>query len=185
MQLGREFFTQDAYLLAQTLLGKILCICVDENIKKFRIVETEAYGGAYDRACHAYNFRRTKRTEALYLPGGHVYIYLIYGMYYMLNITASIKDTPEAVLIRAVEPLYFNDKKITTNGPGKLCKQLGIDKSFNTLDLVSSDLLYLEEDSHKIFEIVTTKRINIDYALEDKNRLWRFYIKGNNHVSKK
>ncbi len=103
----------------------------------------------------------------------------------MLNITANIKDIPEAVLIRAVEPILFSGENLTTNDPGKLCKYLGIDKSFNTLDLVTSKQLYLEEDDYKITEIISTKRINIDYAQEDKDRLWRFYIKESNHVSKK
>ncbi len=185
MRLKRDFFIQDSYSVSIALLGKVLCINKAGKIEKYRIVETEAYGGITDRASHSFNNTRTKRTEAMYLMGGHVYIYLIYGMYYMLNIVANINDVPEAVLIRAVEPLDVQDKKINTNGPGKLCKQLDINKSHNLVDLVTSDVMYLEDDDYMIKDYVTSKRINIDYAGTDKDRLWRFYIKDNRHVSKK
>jgi DNA-3-methyladenine glycosylase len=179
MRLQRDFYLTDAYNLAQNLLGKVLCL----DNKSFRIVETESYGGAYDRACHAYNYRRTERTKPLYLIGGCLYIYLIYGMYYMLNITANLDSVPEAVLIRAVEPLSFCEGK--TDGPGKLCKTLNIDKRFNSLDLVESENMYIIDDGYFVKDIVETKRINIDYALEDKDRLWRFYIKDNPYISKR
>ncbi len=185
MRLKRSFYTNDVYHLGKALLGKVLCIKEGNSIKRYRIVETESYGGATDRASHAYQYRRTKRTKPLYLIGGCVYIYLIYGMYYMLNITANKKEVPEAVLVRALEPLVHQNGKIKTNGPGKLCKYLGIDKAFNQLDLTTSDILYLEDDGYIVSEIVETKRINIDYAEEDKDRLWRFYIKNNLYVSKK
>lgn len=183
MRLPRDFYTIDAYNLGQKLLGKDLCIKRDEKILRFRIVETEAYGGAYDRACHAYNFKYTNRTKSLYLIGGCLYIYLIYGMYYMLNITANKENVPEAVLIRAVEPL--NNDLVKTNGPGKLCKTLMIDKTLNEIDLTTSDIIYIEDSGYIPKEIVYTKRINIDYAKDDKDRLWRFYIKDNKYVSKK
>jgi len=182
MKLDRKFYMQDAYCLAQALLGKVLCIKQGDNIHKYRIIETEAYGGVTDRASHAYQNKRTMRTETLYLIGGCVYVYLIYGMYHMFNITANNKEIPEAVLIRAVEPLA--DIKEKTNGPGKLCRALAIDKGDNTLDLTTSNRMYLEDDDFVLDEIVHTKRINIDYAKEDKDRLWRFYIKDNPYVSK-
>lgn len=181
MRLTRNFFIVDVYILAQNLLGKVLCINKDEKILKFRIVETEAYS-VYDKACHAYNFRYTERTKGLYLDGGHLYIYLIYGMYYMLNIVAGKKGQPAGVLIRAIEPL--NNKLTNTNGPGKLCRALMIDKTYNNVDLCESNLIYLEDDGYRPQKIVHTKRINIDYAKEDKERLWRFYIKDNQYVSK-
>ncbi len=185
MRLERDFYLQDAYNLAKSLLGKVLCIRKDNSLAKYRIVETEAYGGATDRACHAYNYRRTSRTETLYLIGGCVYVYFIYGMYHMLNITANKKDVPEAVLIRALEPLDKTNNKSLTNGPGKLCKTLGIDKKYNELDLTESSDLYILDDGFISDDIIATKRINIDYAKEDKDRLWRFYLNNNPYVSKK
>lgn len=183
MRLGRDFYLNNAYNLAQNLLGKVLCIKKDGNITHYRIVETEAYGGATDKASHAYNYRFTNRTKPLYLVGGCLYVYLIYGMYYMLNITANVANNPEAVLIRALEPL--DNKKEQTNGPGKLCKVLNIDKSFNGLDLTISENIYIEDDGYRCPDIIATKRINIDYAMEDKDKLWRFYIKENPYVSKR
>jgi DNA-3-methyladenine glycosylase len=115
----------------------------------------------------------------LYKRGGHVYVYLIYGMYHCFNITSSIEGDPQGVLIRAVEPLEYKtlnseNKKIQcyTNGPGKLCRFLNIDINLNNVDLTTSELIYLE-DQFEIEEnkIVVTKRINIDYAGEDKERL--------------
>ncbi|MDF2698498.1 MAG: 3-methyladenine glycosylase [Haloplasmataceae bacterium] len=182
MRLNRDFYTTDAYTLAINLLGKVICI----NQKRYRIVETEAYGGINDKAAHSYNNTRTSRTEVMYKAGGHVYVYLIYGMYHMLNIVASLKDNPEAVLIRAVEPLDDVEEKKQTNGPGKLCKYMGIDKTFNGLDLCTDDTMYIKNDDYyKDFEIVYSKRVNVDYAEEDKDRLWRFYIKNHPFVSKK
>jgi len=173
----REFYLVDALYLAKKLLGKIL---VFKGLR-YRIVEVEAYMGINDKASHTYNNRRTNRTEAMYLEGGHVYVYFIYGMYYNMNVVANIKDIPQAVLIRGIEPLdYVEDN----NGPGKLCKKLGIDKKYNMYDLVTGDEMYIIDDNYE-FEIVESKRINVDYAEEDKDRLWRFYIKGNKYVSKK
>src|SRR5690554_5793129 len=97
----KEFYLVDALELAKKLLGKILVF----KDKRYRIVEVEAYRGVNDKGAHTYNFRRTKRTEAMYLVGGHVYIYMIYGMYYNLNIVANLEDIPQGVLIRGIEPL--------------------------------------------------------------------------------
>ncbi|NLG80928.1 MAG: DNA-3-methyladenine glycosylase [Bacilli bacterium] len=185
MRLGRDFYTTTAYTLAQNLLGKVLCIIRNGKLERYRIIETEAYGGSVDKASHAYNYLRTNRNDAMYLIGGHLYVYFIYGMYYMLNISASVEENPEAVLIRALEPLQDIPPRSETNGPGKLCRKLGIDRSFNKLDLVTSDVMYIEDDGYQVKDIVQTKRINIDYAEEDKDRLWRFYIKDNPHVSRK
>lgn len=102
---SKDFFLVDGVTLAKKLLGKILVRKIDGKIIKARIVETEAYMGPLDKAAHSYQNRRTKRTEPMFLEGGHIYIYFIYGMYYCFNITANTKDIPEAVLIRAVEPL--------------------------------------------------------------------------------
>ncbi|CFW93035.1 3-methyladenine DNA glycosylase [endosymbiont DhMRE of Dentiscutata heterogama] len=193
-----NFFTVDAVELAQKLLGKILVRKVNNQIIKVRIVETEAYIGKIDRACHAHQENKSKwKAAALYNRGGHAYIYLIYNTYYCFNIASSIKGDPQGVLIRAVEPLeshtipvssHQNGKKVYyhTNGPGKLCRALNIDISLNHTDLTTSNLIYLE-NSPEITpdQIIATKRVNIDYAGDDKNRLWRFYIKDNPFVSKK
>ena len=194
-----NFFAIEATELAQKLLGKILVRKINGRIIKVKIVETEAYIGKIDRACHAHQENKSKwKADALHNRGGCAYVYLIYGMYYCFNISSSVKGDPQGVLIRAAEPLDSNTivvsshndntKKIHyyTNGPGKLCRALNIDISLNHTDLTTSDLIYLEDQSEIDKErIVITKRVNIDYAGEDKNRLWRFYIKDNPFVSRK
>ncbi|MDK2946554.1 MAG: DNA-3-methyladenine glycosylase [Geotoga sp.] len=194
--MNRDFFKQDAVTLAKDLLGKMLVRKVEGRIINSLITETEAYVGPEDKGSHAYNNKRTKRTETMFKEGGHAYIYLIYGMYNCLNIVCSEKDKPEAVLIRAVEPLneieYIRmNRKIKsnkvedlTNGPGKLCQALDIDTSLDGIDLLNNSVLYIQ-DNLSNHEIVASKRINIDYAGEYANKLWRFYIKDNKFISKK
>lgn len=197
-RLSKEFYNQDAVTLSKALLGKILVREIDGEKVLCRIVETEAYVGPEDKGCHAYGNKKTERTKTMFLEGGVAYIYIIYGMYNCLNIVATEKGKPEAVLIRAVEPLnnievlkrYRNIKsdKIQdlTNGPGKLCKAINIDRSLNGYDLVNGNELYVvEPESEEDFEIVESKRINIDYAEEYKDKLWRFYVKNNKFISKK
>lgn len=195
MILKREFYIKDGITLAKDLLGKILVKEIDGVLYKGRIVETEAYMGVVDKACHSYNNRRTKKTEAMYREGGYSYIYLIYGMYHCFNVTASIKDNPEAVLIRALEPLenkelmlkirkVKRDKDIA-NGPGKLTKALRITSEDNDIDLTLRKNIWLEDDGYIPNKIIETKRIGIDYAEEFKDKLWRFYISENNNISKK
>ena len=203
MLLDKDYFQKDALYLAKDLLGKILVREIDGKIIKSRIVETEAYIGNGDKACHAYNGRRTKRTEVLYSEGGIAYIYLIYGMYNCLNVVTGIKEEAEAVLIRALEPLnefdYISNKRFNkdfdnltkaqklalTNGPGKLCKALLIDRELNAIKLYEKGKLYLIDDGFKDFGVVKTKRIGIDSAEEAIHFPWRFYIEGNKYVSKK
>lgn len=195
MILKREFYIKDGITLAKDLLGKILVKEIDGVLYKGRIVETEAYMGVVDKACHSYNNRRTKKTEAMYREGGYSYIYLIYGMYHCFNVTASIKDNPEAVLIRALEPLenkelmlkirkVKRDKDIA-NGPGKLTKALRITSEDNDIDLTLRKNIWLEDDGYIPNKIIETTRIGIDYAEEFKDKLWRFYISENNNISKK
>ncbi|WP_053954951.1 DNA-3-methyladenine glycosylase [Inediibacterium massiliense] len=196
MKLDESFYRKDALILAKDLLGKILVRKIDNHFIECKIVETESYIGPLDKGCHAYNNKRTKRTEVMFWRGGHAYIYMIYGMYYCLNIVAANKDEPQAVLIRGVEPLnefeiLKENRKIKskhlkdlTNGPGKLCDALNITKELNGYDMVAKDELYIK-DNHEKVEIVSAKRINIDYAEEYKDKLWRFYIKENPFVSKK
>ncbi|MFW5988382.1 MAG: DNA-3-methyladenine glycosylase [bacterium] len=201
MRLNKEFYKQDAVTVAENLVGKLLVRKLKGKEIICRIVETEAYRGIKDKGSHAYNNRRTARTEMMYKEGGHAYIYLIYGMYYCFNVVTNEKECPDAVLIRAVEPLTTLDiikenrkiksKKLEdlTNGPGKLCQALAIDKSFNYHNLIKSDQLYIikdekEKDKDKNKEqVIADKRINIDYAEEYKDKMWRFYLKDNSFVS--
>jgi DNA-3-methyladenine glycosylase len=183
-RLQREFFLREASKVAPDLLGKVLCKRREEVVDKWRIVETEAYGGIIDKAAHSYQGRRTARTEAMYKPGGHLYIYFIYGMYYMLNIVANKAEVPEGVLIRALEPLS-NGAASNTNGPGKLCLALGITKEYYGLDLCVSEEIFLLDDGFTPKKIVEAKRVNVDYAMEDKDRLWRFYLPDSPFVSRK
>lgn len=198
LRLGYEFYQQDTLTVAQQLLGKLIVRNIDGEELVCMIVETEAYMGPIDKASHAYQNRRTQRTEAMFLPGGYVYVYLIYGMYNCLNVVTTIKDQPEAVLIRGVEPLegietMRNNRRLKntndtnlTNGPGKLCQALAIDRQLNKYNLVTGGQLYIKENP-KLDEIkiIKAKRINIDYAEEYVDKLWRFYIDGNKFVSKK
>ncbi|HRQ68845.1 MAG TPA: DNA-3-methyladenine glycosylase [bacterium] len=192
-----SFFNRDALEVASDLLGHFLVRNINGTIVKAMIVETEAYCGAVDKGCHAFGNRRTKRTEAMFLPGGHAYIYLIYGLNYCLNVVTEKKDNPHAVLIRAVEPvegldiIKQNRPKIEktqdlTNGPGKLAKALNIDISLNCCDMVKGNELYLEKNPElPKFSITSATRIGIDYAQGFKDKLWRKYITGNIFVSRK
>ena len=203
MIIDKEFYNRSAIDVANDLLGKVLVREVDGRILKGKIVETESYIGAIDKACHAYNGRRTKRTEILYSDCGVAYVYFIYGLYLCFNVVTNEKDVAEAVLIRAIEPLNEFDYisqvrykkqfkelsktqiKNLTNGPSKLCLAYLIDKDLNGDKLYEQGKIYLEESEENDFEIVKTKRIGIDYAEEAKDFLWRFYIKDNDFVSKK
>ena len=203
MIISKEFYNRSALDVAQDLLGKVLVREVDGKVLKGKIVETEAYIGAIDKACHAYNGRRTKRTEILYEDAGVSYIYFIYGLYHCFNVVTNKKDVAEAVLIRAIEPINeldyisnirYNKKydeltkaqsKNLTNGPSKLCLAYLLNKDLNAVKLYEKGAVYIIDDNNETFEIVESKRIGIDYAEEAKDFLWRFYIKDNIYVSKK
>ena len=203
MIISKEFYNRSALDVAQDLLGKVLVREVDGKILKGKIVETEAYIGLIDKACHAYNGRRTKRTEVLYEDGGVSYIYFIYGLYHCFNVVTNKKDIAEAVLIRAIEPINeldyisnirynkrYNEltkaqSKNLTNGPSKLCLAYLLNKDLNAVKLYEKGAVYITDDNNEDFEIVESKRIGIDYAEEAKDFLWRFYIKDNIYVSKK
>jgi len=196
-RLKSDFFEKPAINLAEDLLGKMLVRKTDKGLIKGKIVETEAYVGEEDLACHA-RFGRTERNKAMYGKGGLVYIYLIYGMYYNFNIVAGAEHVPEAVLIRALEPIegiklarenlknygrVRADKDILS-GPGKLCAALNLDKSFYGEDIASSKKIWLEDIGGAKPVVEKSKRVGIDYADIYADKLWRLSIKGNKFVSK-
>ena len=187
MRLERDFYRQDGISLAKTLLGKIIVHNKDGVITKCRITETEAYMGENDKASHAYNNLRSKRTETMFHDGGTAYVYMIYGMYYCMNVVANINDIPEAVLIRGAQATEGTDimkKRRKTDkiknlcsGPGKLCMAMGIDKTLDDTDMCESENFYIYDDGYSGFEIGFGKRINIDYAQEAIDFEYRFFIK--------
>ncbi|MBV7272392.1 DNA-3-methyladenine glycosylase [Clostridiaceae bacterium UIB06] len=200
-KLNREFYSRDTETVAKELLGKILVHEIDGNRIAGKIVETEAYLGVIDKAAHSYGGRKTPRVEIMYGKAGLSYVFIIYGMYYCFNVVTQKEGIPEAVLIRALEPVNELDiianerfkknyKDLTktqiknlTNGPGKLCNALKIDKRLNGEDLCN-DNLYIE-DNNENFNIVTSNRIGIDYSEEAKDFPLRFYIENNKYVSVK
>jgi len=206
MKLKRSFFTQPSLEVAKRLLGKYIIRKIGRVELIGKIVETEAYPYAKDKASHTYlprhlrikagGGKRTHRTEAEYLIGGHIYIYLVYGMYWQLNITTGKKEHPECVLIRAIEPICLKSKEMKniTNGPGKLCRWLNLDKSFYGEDLTKSERIWLIDryssaglkvKTVKPSDIMKGSRINIDYAGPYwALRHFRFWIKDNPFVSK-
>jgi DNA-3-methyladenine glycosylase len=177
-----EYFAQDPLLVAPALLGSVLVHIDEEGIKRCGIiVETEAYRGEEDQACHA-RVGRTKRTETMYGPPGYAYVYLIYGMYHMFNVVTWPEGRPSAVLVRALLPLEGNDGH--TNGPGKLCRALHITRKHNGIDLQGSTLYVVPGTSPPESMIATAPRVGIDYAGEWAKRPWRFAIAGNPNISK-
>jgi len=184
----RNFYTRNTLRVAKELLGKFIIRRWRGKLLIGKIVETEVYIGPQDKASHAYLGKKTPRNLAEYLIGGHIYIYLVYGMYWQLNISTSQAGKPECVLIRALEPvspLKYRGK-LAANGPGKLCQWLKLDKSFYGEDVVKSKKIWLAGGKEKIKKsnIIASKRIGIDYAGEYwANKKWRFYIKNNPFVS--
>jgi len=168
-RLERSFFIRDVLEVAPDLLLKVLAIRSEDNIiRRFFISETEAYRGSDDKACHAAR-GRTPRTEIMYHEGGRLYVYFVYGKYWMLNVVTGIEDEPQAVLIRGLE---------NCQGPGRVTRLLGIDRSFYGEDLVSSGRIWIEESGIKP-DYKTGPRIGIDYAGEVwKNKPWRYYLLG-------
>lgn len=196
MKLRKDFYQRtNVVKIAKDLLGKILFTNIDGLITAGRIVETEAYSWK-ERGCHAYAARKTARNAVMFGEGGFAYVYLCYGIHYLFNVVTNRENTPEAVLIRALEPVKGVDlmrvrRRIDaadlhlTSGPGKLTKALGIDRTFNGKSLVD-DEIWIEDSGTKLADrnIVASERIGIDYAGEDARLLWRFYEKGNRWVSK-
>jgi DNA-3-methyladenine glycosylase len=166
-RLPEDFFIRDVLNAAPELIGKILVISTDDGgLRKYMITETEAYRGYEDKSCHA-SHGKTKRNEIMFHAGGRVYVYFVYGMYWMLNFVTGEKDDPQAALIRGIEGF---------NGPGKLTKELGINKSFYGENLAISDRIWVEDNGLKP-SFKTGPRIGVDYAGEIwKNKPWRYYI---------
>lgn len=188
---------KDVLLIAKELLGKIIVTHFDGQITSGRIVETEAYIGLVDKASHSFAGKRTAKNEHMYSSAGTAYVYICYGMHQMMNIVTNKKEIPDAVLIRAVEPLEGIDimlkrtgkkllERTVTRGPGNVGKALGIYKHHSGLFLLDDDI-YLLDDNYKIFSeaIGISKRIGVEGAGEDGLLPYRFYIKGNQYVSGK
>ncbi|HEY8889003.1 MAG TPA: DNA-3-methyladenine glycosylase [Clostridium sp.] len=203
MKLTREFYARETLQVAKELLGKILVHEVNGVKLRGKIVETEAYIGSIDKACHAYGGKMTPRLTTLYGSPGIAYVYFIYGMYHCFNVITKEEGFPEGVLIRAIQPIEGLEEmsklrfkknyseltkaqfKNLTTGPSKLCIAMNINKDNNKQDLCANEL-YIEDPVEKEkIQIVVSKRIGIDYAEEAKDFLWRFYIKDNIWVSAK
>ena len=191
-KLPRRFYTRPSLEVAPELLGKVLVHRTPEGEAAGRIVECEAYAGPEDMAAHSFGGRRTARTEAMYLEGGHAYVFLLYGVHWAMNVVCARPGEPQAVLVRAVEPVRGvalmarrrglpPDARDLTNGPGKVCAALGITKAQYGLDLCG-EVLFLE-DGPPPARVGTSPRINVDYAGDHAAWPWRFYERGNRYVS--
>ncbi|MCD6528612.1 DNA-3-methyladenine glycosylase [bacterium] len=177
-KLGRSFYIKPTLEVAKKLLGKYIVRKIGKKEIAGKIIETEAYIGPKDKASHAYQGKITPRNKAEYFIGGHIYIYLVYGMYWQLNISTYREGKPECVLIRAIKIPGVDES--LTNGPGKLCQWLKLDKSFYGEDLTKSKRIWLEDRGEKIktSQILATARIGIDYAGPYwSKRKWRFLLK--------
>ena len=195
-KLQADFYQrEDVLLISRELLGKVLCTNFHGKLTSGIIVETEAYAGVTDKASHAYDGRRTKRTETMYAKGGSAYVYLCYGIHNLFNIVTNKENIPHAVLIRAIQPQdgigimlqRRNKKKVDqslTAGPGSLTRALGITvKDSGTL--LMDNLIWLEDKNIQIKNqnILATPRVGIQYAGKDAQNPWRFQIKNNPLVS--
>jgi DNA-3-methyladenine glycosylase len=179
-KLGRAFYDRDTVLVARELLGKRL-VHVARGVERVgKIVEVEAYLGPHDLAAHsARGF--TPRTKIMFGPPGHAYVYLIYGVYYCVNVVTQREGVASAVLLRALEPV--RNVAGRTQGPGLLCRAMEIDKRLNGHDLLSDDF-YIAAGEGETFAIVRRPRVGVEYAGKWAKRLLRFYIRGNPYVSR-
>jgi DNA-3-methyladenine glycosylase len=195
-KLPREFYTRPNVLeVARDLLGKKLVVPNRNGTRVAGIiVETEAYRGPEDRASHAWNNRRTQRTETMYGIGGTAYVYFVYGMYHQFNVVTNVEDVPHAILVRALEPVEGLDiirrrrrgrlEYELTSGPGRLCIALGINRRLDHADLMSDRVWIEEAVSVSARQIARGPRVGIDYAEGWVNKPWRFWVKDNPFVSK-
>lgn len=173
--LKKSFYLKSTLDVARNLLGCVLVKKIGKKEIRAVITETEAYVGEDDLASHA-SRGRTSRTETMYGQAGHAYVYMVYGMYYCLNVVTEKRDFPAAVLIRSVKIEGIEYKK--TNGPGKLCRVLKTDRKLNGHDMSKGENLWIEKSAQRISKktILTDRRIGIDYAKHCKEYLWRFHI---------
>lgn len=190
MKLPLEYYLNDDVLfVGKDLIGKVLMTHFDNVLTGGVIIETESYLGAIDRASHAYNNRRTKRNDIMYAEGGHAYVFKCYGIHALFNVVTNLKDTPHAVLIRAIKPIIGIDMmlkrrskqkidKTLAGGPGTLTQALGINVKHNGLSLTGNQI-WIEDQKIALQKnaILTSPRIGIDYAGPDVHKPWRFYIK--------
>ncbi|POY34854.1 DNA-3-methyladenine glycosylase [Solitalea longa] len=193
-----EFYLRDDVVqISRDLLGKHLYTKTDGVLTGGMITETEAYRAPDDKASHAYNLRRTARTETMFKTGGTAYVYLCYGIHSLFNVVTNIQNVPHAVLIRSIEPVEGIDIQLQrrgltklhpkmTSGPGAMAKALGITRQHNALSLLS-DEIWIEDKGLVIpdQQIVSAPRVGVDYAGDDALRPWRFYLADNKFVSKR
>lgn len=197
-KLHRSFYErQDVVSIARDLVGMVLCTHIGNHFTSGIIMETEAYCGRGDKACHASGGRRTERTETMYKRGGTAYVYLCYGIHHLFNVVTNEKEEADAVLIRSIKPLDgkkqicyrrgFDDiKPALTAGPGRLTEALGITTELDETDLMNGTI-WIEDRNLSIpeKELVSTTRIGVSYAGEDAKLPWRFYPKNSDWMSKK
>ena len=195
-KLPRDFYTRSNVLtVARDILGKLLVV-PDEQCGRVsgKIVEVEAYRGPEDRASHAFGGRRTKRTETMYQLGGIAYVYFVYGMYNQFNVVTNVENIPHAILVRALEPVegielmrarrHSHPDRNLTNGPGKLCVAMGIDRKLDRADLLGERVWLEEFERVPASKIGKGPRIGIDYAEAWIEKPWRFWIRDNPYVSR-
>jgi DNA-3-methyladenine glycosylase len=189
--LAASFYEAPVLTLARDLVGKVLVVRSEEGIVAGRIVETEAYRGPDDLAAHSARGRRTKRTEAMFGPAGHAYMFMLYGTSWAFNVVAGPVDVPHAVLVRAVEPVLGIEimearrrmaasRRELSNGPGKLTRALGLGPAHYGAPLFGSDVWIADGVAGSVGR---SPRINVDYAGAWAKRPWRFFERGNRYVS--
>lgn len=197
-KLPNSFYRQkNVCTVAKGLIGKVLITHFKGVLTAGRIVETEAYNGVVDKASHAWNGRRTQRTETMYMEGGVSYVYLCYGIHHLFNVVTNVADTPHAVLLRAVEPVFGIEAMLKrtgklrpdhtlTRGPGNMSKAMGILVKHNASGLQGNELCIVDDGfTVKTSHIMVTPRIGVDYAGEDALLPYRFILKNNPYVSGK
>ncbi|TWI81237.1 DNA-3-methyladenine glycosylase [Lacibacter cauensis] len=194
-KLGIDFYRRDDVArIAQELLGKYIVTKFEQQYTVGRIVETEAYAGIIDKASHAYNNRRTARTEIMFGDAGHAYVYLCYGIHHLFNVVCNVPGKPDAVLIRGIEPVEglpimqqrFHQNKFNSSigrGPGNVSKALGISVSHTGFPLQQQQL-FLAEEKQEQFTTMASPRIGVDYAAEHAKWLYRFFIADHPQVTK-
>lgn len=195
-KLSIDFYCRaDVLLVAKELLGKVLVTQFEGKHTTGRILEVEAYAGVSDRASHSFGGRRTGRNEVMYGDGGKAYVYLCYGIHHLFNVVTNVKEVPQAILIRALEPVSGADTMLErtgkekldytiTRGPGNLSKAMGLLTKHSGISLIGKDI-FLADDGvvYAEGEIAASPRIGVEYAKEDALLPYRFFVKGNPYIS--